>query len=144
MKRIRISRSLYAISAFLMMLSFLGWSTAASNDPVFLTCHPSGFAGSSIYVTIDYSRRTVVTSEVNDTGPKVDAEGHTSQPAKITDSQVRWQLPTKRATGRVCTQHFTLSRLTGDLHIYDNGFSNPRIANESWTCQVSAKPTPKF
>jgi len=144
MKSIYVRRSLYLISAFLMTLSFLNWGTAASTNTVFLTCHQNGDTLHPIYLTIDYSRGTVITSEVDDTKPTVDAHGHTSQPAQITDSQIVWQLTTKRAVG-VATQHFTLSRLTGALGIYDDGFrSIPRLASQSWTCEVGAKPKPKF
>jgi len=144
MKRIHISRILYAISAFLMMLSFLGWSTAASNDPVYLTCNdirssPPRYPMTK-YLTIDYGARTVVTSELNATKPIVDAQGRTSQPAQITDSQIVWQIADKRADGRIYAQHFTLNRLTGNLSYYDDGTRH----GETWTCEAGAKPKPKF
>ena len=110
MKSTHVSRNLCAISAFLAALSFLDWSTASSNDSVFLvryqTGYPPGYTGRKVgwYFTIDYSRKTVVTSEIDDTKPTVDAAGRTSQPAQISESKVVWQLSTKRAGGVICTQ----------------------------------------
>jgi hypothetical protein len=143
MKRVPVRCSLYAISAFLITLSFLDWSTAASADSVFLTCHPtpaSGPAEFSRYLTIDYSTKTVVTSDINDTKPIEDVNGRTPQPAQISNSKIVWQVATKRAGGRAYAEHFTLSRLTGDLGYYDDGTRH----GESWTCQVGAKPRHKF
>jgi hypothetical protein len=143
MKSIYVRRGLCAISTLLMTLSFLDWSAAASTDLVYLTCNripSSPQYPSTYYLTIDYSRKTVVTSEVNDTKPMVDAQGRTSQPAQITDSKIVWQIATRRALGDICVEHFTLNRLNGNLSYYDDGTHH----GESWSCEIGAKPAPKF
>src|SRR5438874_5669678 len=140
MKRVHISRVLYATSVFLMTLSLLDWGAAASPDLVYLTCNdirssPPRYPMTK-YLTIDYGARTVVTSELNDTKPMVYAQGRASQPSQISDSQIVWQIADRRADGRIYSQHFTLNRLTGGLSYYDDGTRH----GESWTCEAGAKP----
>jgi hypothetical protein len=115
-------------------------SGAASAAPVNLNCTYVGAPTIAMYISIDYGTSTVVTSDVNVTTPMVDSAGNTAQKAQVTDSQIVWQIVTKRALGGFFAQHFTLNRLNGALASYDDGTQH----GDSWACQVGAKPAPKF
>jgi hypothetical protein len=113
---------------------------AASAAPVSLNCTYVGAPNIAMYISIDYGANTVVTSDVNVTTPMADSAGNTAQPAQVTDSQIVWKIVTKRALGGFYAQHFTLNRLSGTLGSWDDGTQHA----DSWTCQVGAKPVPKF
>jgi hypothetical protein len=115
-------------------------SRAAFAAPVSLICTTVPASPISRYISVDYSTNAVQTSETNDTALIADANGATAESAQITESQIAWQISTMRANGRAYAQHFVLSRLSGALSYYDDGTRH----GEAWTCQVGAKPAPKF
>jgi hypothetical protein len=129
------------MSALLTTLNLLGWSTATFAAPVYLTCPSDSMAPTDrMFLTIDYSKSTVLTWSSSDATPMSDVLGRTAEPAQVTGSQIAWQIVTRRADGLNYAEHFTLNRLTGLLSTYDDGVQN----GQAWVCQVGAKPRPKF